>query len=131
MQVVGDVDRFEVEQALEVRQVRFEGAICQQILEIAGVRRHVRPPAAGQGEGVLELGADGQHGRSLRHRDRQRDRFGGVAAGAADQALPAIDDAGHGVVVPGPDLAIVGQERVGDAGQPLQRLVVVGSQRLV
>ena len=129
MQVVGDVDRLDVEQASQMREVRLEGPIRQQILEVAGVRRHVSAPAARQREGVLELGADRQNG--LRSRDRQGERLRGVASGAADQALAPVHDPCHRVVVAGPYLSVVREERVGDSRQPLQRLGVVRGQRLV
>ncbi len=129
VEVVDDPGRLEIEQALEVSQVRFEGAVRQQVFEIAGVGSDVGAPAAGEGEGVLELGAHGE--KRLGRRDRQVERIRRVAAAAPDQALPPVDDSRHRVVVAGADLAVVGQERVGDTRQPLQRLGVVRGQRFV
>ena len=129
MHVVDDVLGLDVKQALEVGQVRFEGPVCQQVLEIAGVRRHVGAAAPGQSEGVFEFRADRQ--KRGRRRDGQVQWLRGVAAAAADQTLAPVHDTRDGVVVACPYLAVVGEERVGDARQPLDRLGVVRGQRLV
>ncbi len=113
MQVVDHVGRIHVEQPHEVGQVRLEGAICEQVLEVARVRRHVGPSPASQRERVLELGAHRQNG--LGSGDGQMERLRGVASAAPDHALAAVHDPRDGVVVPCPDLAVVGQERIGDA----------------
>ena len=60
VEVVGDPGRLEIEKSLQVSQVPFEGAVRQQVLEIAGVGSDVGAPAAGEGKGVLELGAHGE-----------------------------------------------------------------------
>ena len=56
---------------------------------------------------------------------------GSVAARPPHDRLAPGHHPGHRVVVAGPDLAVVGQECVGEAGQPADRVRVVGRQRLV
>ena len=129
VQVVGDVGRLEVEQPLQMRQVRLEGSVRQQVFEIAGVRSHVRSPAAHQREGVLQLRADRKEG--LRSGDRKREWLRRVAAGPAYQAFAPVHDPRDRVVVAAPDLAVMRQERVGDRRQSLERLGIVRGERLV
>ena len=129
VEVVDDDLRLQREQAGEVGEAVGEGAMRRQVLEVAVVGRDVRPPAARERERVLELGADGQ--QRHRRRDRERHRVGGVAARPADDRLASGDDAGHGVVVARPDLPVVDEEAVGEPGEPRERVLVVGRQRLV
>src|SRR5450759_3985647 len=97
MHVVDDVLGLYVEQPLQVREVRLEGAVRQQVLEIARVWRHVGAAAPGQREGVLEFRADRQkRGGSG---DGQGEWLRGVAAATADQTLAPLHDPRHGVDV--------------------------------
>ncbi len=116
-------------------EVALERLVGRQVLEVADVRPDVGPRTGGQGERVLQLGADGQDHLARRQRHRQVQRVGGVAAPAPDDRLAGASRPTHHpgdrVVVAGPDPAVVGQEGVGDPGQPDERLVVVGDQRLV
>ena len=129
MEIVGHVFRLEVEEPREMRQVRLERVVREQVLEIARVRGHVGAPAARQGECVLELRAHCQN--VARSGDGERQRLRRVAPSAADQALATGHDARDAVVVAGTDLAVVAQERVGDARQALEGFGVVRGQRLV
>ena len=129
MEIVGDVRRLDVQQTPQVREVRLEGSVRCQLLEVSGVRRDVGAAAAGQRKGVLELGADCQ--QRFRSRDRQGQWLRCVTTGTPDQAFAPINYPGDRVVIACPNLAVVGQERVGDPRQPLQRLAVVGRERLI
>ena len=129
VEVVSDDLGLQGQQPLQVRQPVGEGPVRGQVLQVAVVRRDVGPAPAGQGEGVLQLGPHRQE-RPLR-RDRQRQRLRGVAAPAPDDRGPPRHDPADGVVVAGPDLAVVDEERVGKPGQALRRVGVVGGQRLV
>ncbi len=93
------------------------------------MRGDVGASAAGERERVLELRAHGKQGP--RRRNRQRQRLGGVTARAADDRRPPGHHPRDRVVVAGADLAVVEEERVGQAGQALGRVRVVGRQRLV
>ncbi len=106
-----------------------ERAVGREVLEVAVVRGDVGAPAAREGERVLELRAHGEQ----RHRrgDRQRHGLRGVAAGAAHDGLAPGDHARDGVVVAGPDLPVMGEEPVREAGEPREGVRVVGGQRLV
>ena len=115
--------RAEVGEAVGERPVR------GQVLEVAVVRCDVGPPAAGEGERVLQLGADRQ--QRPRGRDRQRERLGRVPPAAPDDRRPSGDDPRDRVVVAGPDLPVVDEERVGEAGEALRGVGIVGGQRLV
>ena len=61
----------------------------------------------------------------------RRPARGNVAARAAQDDGPAGDDPRHRVVAARLDLAIVDQEEVGDAAEPLERLVVAIGDRLL
>ena len=93
------------------------------------MRAQVRAVAGGQAERVLQLTADRQH--RLRHRPRQRHRPRHPAPRAAEQRRLAGDHPRHRVVAAGRDVAVVHQERVGDAAQPGQRVVELGADRRV
>ena len=99
------------------------------VLEIAVVGRDVGSSPAGQGERVLQLRADRQD-RPLRcHREGQR--LGGVATPASHERHPTRDHAADRVVVARADLAVVDEERVGEAGQALRGVGIVGREGLV
>ena len=83
MEVVGDDLGLEGEQPPKVRQAVGERQVRRQVLEVAVVGRDVGPPPAGQGERVLQLGADRQD-RTLRGY-REGQGLGGVAAPATHE----------------------------------------------
>ena len=87
--------------------------------EVADVLADEDVPAPGYGDGVLQVRTDRQHrGRFVHRRRLHSHRQGGVSAGAAQDHLASHADPGHRVVhVPG-YRAVVGEEEVGDAGQP-------------
>ena len=129
VEVVHDDLGLQGQQPREVGQAVRERPVRGQVLEVTVVGRDVRPAAAGQRERVLELCPHREERDGRGH--GQRHGFRGIAARPANDGLPAGDDAGDGVVVPRPDLAIVGEEAVREPGQPRQRVVVVGGQGLV
>ena len=89
------------------------------------------PPALGEAEGVLELGAAGEQRRRL---DRQREARGHEAARAPhDQraGTAAADRAQRPSRRSGLDRAVVEEEEVGDPAEPLERVVVAVGDRLV
>ncbi len=100
-----------------------------EVLEVAVVGRHVRPPAARERERVLELGSHRED--RARRGDGERQRLRRVTACPPDQRLAPGDHPGDRVVVAGPDLAVVGEECVREAGETGRGVRVVGRQRLV
>jgi len=129
VQVVGDVGRLEVEQPLQMRQVRLEGSIRQQIFEIARVL----------GRRARARRAPARKCASARRRPPERApgwRWAVPAAPARSRAPAGSGSRAHPPPASpsrrsGPGSRGCGQERVGDAGQPLQRLGVIRGQRLV
>ena len=86
MKVVRHQLRPDREQPLEVRDALDERAQRLVVAEVADVVGDPRPPAPGQAEGALQLGAAGQQrpGRAARKRDARGD----VAARAAQERRP-------------------------------------------
>ena len=123
MQVVGDARRPEREQSLVQGDVRLERAVRLEMIQVAQVMAEDRPAVAAQREGRLELPADRQdrHGQSSGSGDRLR----GVPARAADRRFDAADHPRHRIIAAHMDRPVVGQENVGDAGQPLDRVRLV------
>ena len=118
------------EQPLEVRDALAERAQRLVVLEVADVVADPRAGALGDPEGVLLLGAAGeQAGAGGRNRERQL--RGHVAARAAQQLRPSGRHAHDRVVGPRLDRAVVQQEEIGDAGEPLARVLVAVGDRLV
>ncbi len=88
-----------------------------------------RATALGHAERVLQVRSDGE--QRARRGDRQRERAGHVAARAPDEQRATADGARDRVVGARLDRPVVGEERVGDAGEPFQRVVVAEGDRLV
>ena len=129
VQVVGDHLGPDAEEALQPLDLLLERAAGLEVVEVADVRPEPGLVARGEAERVLEVGAAGEH----RPRDRpaQRHRPRDVAARAAEDHRPPRDHARHRVVAAVLDLAVVGEEEVGDAAEPLERLVVARRHRLL
>ncbi len=117
VQVARDHLRGDLEQRPESQQGVVEVLLGLEALEVADVLRHVGAIAVDQGEGVLEVGSDGQQRHRTRHRQGERQRRD--AAGPAEQQRLTAGDPDHRVVVAGHDLAVVHQEAVGDAAEAL------------
>ena len=128
VQVVRDGLRLDVEHRAQVIDHLDQRAAGGRVVEVADMRRQEGLVTAGDADRVLQPGARGQHRRA---RARQLDRPRRVAARAADELRAAGGrQAQHAVVAAGDDVAVVQQQRVGDALQPRQRLVVADHQRL-
>ena len=88
------------------------------IFEIADVLAQKGVMILGKTERVLQFGAAGQDFSDWK---AQRDGIGSVAARTAQDALLAFENAHHGIVHAGVDVAVVKQESVGDAMQARAR----------
>ena len=114
--------------AVEAEQLRGRPLVCRPALEAAevpDVRRDEPHAVAGEGEGVLDLGAGGEHDGVTGQRHRQRREAAGTAHRHGRPVAPAEDRvlAGHR------DLAIVGDEDVRDGAESPHRVVVGEAQR--
>ena len=127
MQVVGDDLRLEPEELLVDRDAGLEVLQRLEVLEVADVLAQEGVGVAREAEGVLELGAAGEH---LRERPRQGHRERGVAARPAHQPRPPAAHQRDGVVVARGDLAVVHQVRVGDRRQPVDLLPALDDRLL-
>jgi hypothetical protein len=129
VQVVGDDGRGDVEQPAQVRDglgERHERLVVLQVTEVVGDER---VPGLGHAHGALQLRAAGQD--MPWERPGEREGVRDVAAGAADGDRPARDHPGDRVVHAHVDRAVVGQERVSDASQARERVLVAVGDRLV
>ena len=108
MQIMNEQLRLDAEQLFVERQVLDERAIGFDMVEIAEMMTDEGVPVPAQCEGPLQLAAD----RDDRQRtvNRQRDRFGGVAARTPDRHFDAGNDACHRIVAADMDRAIVDQK---------------------
>ena len=123
MQVVGHRGGRHAKELLEVRECLFEEAQRLVILQVADVLAEDRVTALGKAEGVLQFAADGQQfGNGT---PPGRASCGGVAARSPQQPLAAFEYPHHRVVRPHIDVAIVGEQRIGDPADALSRLAIV------
>ena len=128
MQVMRNRLRPQFEHALQVIGRLLERLATGGVVQVADVLRQVGLRAARQAAGVLQKAAERQYRRAGRG---QRDRRRRVAARATDEERRAIiSRAHHAVVAADQDVAVVHDERIGDAAEPRHRLVVVDHQRL-
>ena len=82
---------------------------------------------AGKSQGRLEMAAAGEHAGAV---VAEVDRFGHEAARAAQKGRGAIDDLHHAVVGAHDDVAVMGDDQVGDRRELLLRFLhFVGDQR--
>ena len=100
-----------------------------EVLQIAQMLALVGKAAAGEGEDILQMAADGEQ-RRRRRKFGQRHAERNKAAGAADQLRRAIDDGGDRIVAALQNFAVVHQEGVGDVAEPGEGLVVVDGDGL-
>ncbi len=122
VQVVGDDGRGDVEQPAEMLDRRGERAQRLVIGQVAEVRRTHRPPPVREAHRVLLLGATGEHGPGEAR--LVPDRFRRVTPRAAHRQRAAGPWPHHRVVGAHVDRPVVGEERVGDAGQAREGVVV-------
>ena len=117
MQVVRDELRLDVEDRHEVRDRVDQRRAGRRVVEVADVLRHERLVAARHADGVLEIAAEREHRRPGA---REPDRSRRVAAGAADELDGAAAVAARSTLSSqrDDDVAVVHEERVGDAGEP-------------
>ncbi len=128
MQVVRDrhgFDREHVEQVIDGFLERHAG---RRVVERPDVLRQEGFVAARGADRVLQVGADGEHRRTVAGEPDRRRR---VAARAADEGRrPVRLGARHAVVAADQDGAVVHQQRVGDRAEAAHGFVVVDHQRL-
>ena len=129
VQVVGDHLGPDPEEALQPLDLLLEGARGLEVVEVADVRTQPGLVARGQAERVLEVRPAGEDRPP--HGPAQADGPGHVPARPAEDRGPARDHARDRVVAAVLDLAVVGQEEVGDAAEPGERLAVLHRHRLV
>ena len=77
--------------------------------------------------GCFQMTADGEHGGTVLS---QIDRLGNEAARASEIGRSAVDDRHRRIVGAGHDRPVMGDDEIGDAGEPLHRVIVVDHQRL-
>ena len=127
MEVVSGDARLYAEQLLHLLQRFLEEPQSFVVFEIADMLAEQGVAAFGQAERVLQSGPAGQH---FGHLGAQVDGQRRVASRTAQYSRLALEGAHHGVVGTHINVAIVKQERIGDAGQPLARLVISCHDRL-
>ena len=88
-------------------------------------------PSLQQAKGGLQLGPHGEHGGRILETGRQRERRWRVAPCAAQHARLARHNPRDAIVEAVHDIAVMHQEIIGDAGQPLAGFVVADALRLV
>ncbi len=127
VQVVDDGLGLDLEGAHEVVEGLAEEVEAGEVFKIAEVLALIGEAAAGEGEDIFEMAADGEERRGV---ERKRDGKRNKAAGAADELRSAVDDGGDGVVATLKDFAIVEEEGVGDGGKASAGFVVVDGDGL-
>ena len=97
-------------------------------LEIADMLAEEHLASDADGDGVLQVRAEGQH---LAQRFPHHDRQGRISASAAHHDFAAVLHARHGIVAGPHDGAIVHGEAIGNAAQAFGSFVIVGGDRFV
>ena len=128
MGVDGDDLRGDAVHRLERGDAPLERLQSLEVLKVADVLAHPGVRAGGKAERALQLSADGEGGGE---RDRERHRQRRVPARAADRLLVVSDDPHDRVIARDVDLAVVGEERVGEIAQPTPRIIIIDADRLV
>ena len=88
-------------------------------------------PVLEQAEGRFQLSAHGKHGRRILEARRQRERRWRVAPRTAQHAWLAGHHPRDAIVEAVHNIAVMHQEIIGDAGQPLAGFLVADALRLV
>ena len=127
MQVAGDRFRPHVEQAQQMRGAFLVEAEGLGVGEVADMLADKSLAPAREGQRRLEMAAAGEHARAV---GAEVDRLGHKAARPAQKGRCAVDDLHHAVVGAHHNVAVMGDDQVGDAGEPRQRLVIADDQRL-
>jgi hypothetical protein len=86
---------------------------------------------ARKAEGVLEFAAHCQHRRRFGETRRQPQRSRRIATRATQHTRFALHDAGHRIVDPACDIAVVHQENIRNAAETRAGIRVVDARRLV
>jgi hypothetical protein len=98
-----------------------------EVFEVPEMLALIDETAAGEGEDIFEMTADGEERWSVkRQRYAERDE----SAGAANELRRSVDDGGDGVVAALEDFAVVQEEGVGDGAEAGAGFVVVDGDRL-
>ena len=133
MHVVGDDQRLDREQALEMGDPGLERPQGLPVAQIADVVTDPGSASASETERVLELGAATENRAG--GLERQGDARGRETSRAADQnrclAHRRVDGADDRVVAADVDRTVVEEERVGDRREPLERVGILVGDRLV
>ena len=121
VQIAGERRRTDIEQTLEMGDLLLVVFQRLEVFEVSDVLagEHVVPLR--QAEARLLLGPAGEHAAPPA---LDADRIGRIAAASPDRILLPVQAEAERVVTALQDLPVVEQEAVGDAGEPLQRLVV-------
>ena len=123
-------------EGLEVGNDAAEGVEGLVGFQVADVLADEDLGAHGEGDGVLQVGADGED-RMANGRWPMADGRGeldwqrGVAAGAAQDQFAAHHHARDGVVHVPDDGAVVDEEQIGNAAEAFEGFVLVGANGLV
>ena len=140
VQVADHQARLGLVQLLQVRGDPAEGRIGLPRFQIAYELADEDPRPHCQRHRILQVPAHGEDGRILaRLRLRyispgfssHEHRQGRIAAGAPQHQLPAQHDADDRIIYVPDNRAVMDQEEVGDAVEALQRLALIGAERLV
>ncbi len=119
VQVVGDGDRLDLQDVQQMLDRLFEEAERRRVVQVAQMLGQVGLCATGHADGVLQVAAYREDGRNgVRQGHAARD----ISSGAADEGRSSGDHAGDAVVAADQDVAVVGDDAVGDAGKPFSPL---------
>ena len=109
----------------------FKRIIDLGIFHVADVMAEKRVAITCQAECILQLAADGQCRFDI---ERKLDRIGSIAAASA-QINRTIDFSGstsdHRIITADVNVSVVQQECICQRGQPFERILVVGGNRLL
>ena len=123
--------RLEAEQVPVKLQIAPVIGVRCRFLQVAHVLRDDGLPVLEQAKGGLQLGPHGEDGGRILEAGRQRERRWRVAPCAAQHARLARHNPRDAIVEPVHDIAVMHQEIIGDAGQPLAGFVIGDALRLV
>ncbi|MGX1048976.1 hypothetical protein AB7M41_008682 [Bradyrhizobium diazoefficiens] len=127
VQVMDDNHRLDVQRRQQMADGFLEEADAFRGVEIADMLGDEGLVAARDRHGRLQRAADGQ---DRRHGLCETNRLGNVTTGAADEPRPPGDDRRHGIVGARDDVAVMGDDEIGDAGKAQLRLAIVDQKRL-
>src|SRR5208283_1608465 len=121
MEIAGNGLGLETVEAAEIGNGALEGAASLERIEVADVLAEKNVLADGNGDGVLQMAADGEHGRqAVAHANAER----GVATGAAENSGASAGKTNDGIVAGAHDRPVVHQKTVGDVFEASGRFVI-------